>query len=171
MDRNLISSQMHSPQYLDALRVLRSRTRPLTDERKQYLRDRYRPIASRPRPPSQMSRFLDAFLSGKAEAAESPEFAELAAVVTATYAASAWRTAMERGTTSPPMPTIAPEDEEAVIDVIMVYSYTAESLETGVTRLARAVQHLGFSRITPFAAMAAYQTFPHLSEVPYVGRR
>ena len=137
----------------------------ISDERKRELRDRY--LTAKASGQSRISRFLDLFLAGKAEAADNPEYADLAATVTATFAKGAWKAAIERGEKSPPLPSMAAEDEEAVKDIVMTHAYSSESWRMSMFRLARAIQHLGFARITPFTAAAAYQTFPHMSEVPY----
>ena len=115
--------------------------------------------------------FLDGFLAGDGEAAARPEFEELAAIVTAIYAESAWRKAFERGTKELPRPKLEKKHERAVLDVIMAYSFPGERIEVSLARLAKAVQSLGFPSITAFSATAAYNTFPHLSETPYVQRR
>lgn len=115
--------------------------------------------------------FLDRFLAGDGEAANAPEFEELAAIVAMTYAQSAWRTAFERGAKEPPRPKLEKKHEAAVLDVIMARSYPGERLEVSLARLAKAVQTLGFPSITAFSANAAFNTFPHLSEIPYEPRR
>lgn len=115
--------------------------------------------------------FLDGFLAGDGETANRPEFEELAAIVAATYAESAWRTAFERGAKEPLRPKLEKKHERAVLDVIMARSYPGERLEVSLARLAKAVQSLGFPSITAFSANAAYNTFPHLTEIPYEPRR
>lgn len=115
-----------------------------------------------------IDKFLDAFLAGKADAADKPEFEELAAIVAMTYAKSAWRTAFERGAKEPPRPKL--RDESAVLDIIMTRSYPGEELDISLSRLLKAVQTLGFPYLNAFSAAAAYNTFPHLSEIPYEPR-
>ena len=114
--------------------------------------------------------FLDGFLAGDGEAANDPKFEELAAIVAMTYAKSAWRTAFERGAKEPPRPVLKPSDQKSVLDVIMNRSYSGEALDISFSRMAKAVQTLGFPSITAFSATAAYNTFPHLSETPYEPR-
>lgn len=117
-----------------------------------------------------IGKFLDGFLKGDGETANKPEFEELAAIVTMTYAESAWRTAFERGRPEPLTPRLDSRHEAAVLDVIMERSFPGERLEVSLARLTKAVQHLGFPTITAFSANAAYNTFPHLSEIPYEPR-
>lgn len=47
-----------------------------------------------------IAKFVDAFLADDAEECHKPEYENLAALVAMTYAESAWRTAMKRGTRS-----------------------------------------------------------------------
>lgn len=107
--------------------------------------------------------FLDAFLSDDAEAANRPEFESLAATVTAAYAESAYLDGHR-----PAVPRLKPGRESAVLDVIMSRAYPGENLEISLSRLSKAVQTLGFPLITAVSATFAYNTFPHLSEIPYV---
>ena len=118
-----------------------------------------------------IERFIDGFLAGDGEAANRPEFEELAVIVAMTYAESAWERALKDGSRCPPRPKLAKKDEHAVVDVILSRSYPGERLDVSLARLAKAVQSLGFPSITAFSATAAYNTFPHLSETPYVQRR
>ena len=118
-----------------------------------------------------IAKFVDAFLADDAEECHKPEYENLAALVTMTYTESAWRTAMKRGAPEPPMPTLSPRHESAVLDVIMTNAYSGEPLEVSLSRLAKAVQQLGFPSLTAFSATAAYNTFPQLSETFYAPSR
>lgn len=118
-----------------------------------------------------IAKFVDAFLADDAEECHKPEYENLAALVTMTYTESAWRTAMKRGAPEPPMPTLSPRHESAVLDAIMSNAYSGEPLEVSLSRLAKAVQQLGFPSLTAFSATAAYNTFPQLSETFYVPSR
>ena len=118
-----------------------------------------------------IAKFVDAFLADDAEECHKPEYENLAALVTMTYTDSAWRTAMKRGTREPPPPTLSPRHESAVLDAIMSNAYSGEPLEVSLSRLAKAVQQLGFPSLTAFSATAAYNTFPQLSEAFYVPSR
>ena len=118
-----------------------------------------------------IAKFVDAFLADDAEECHKPEYENLAALVTMTYTESAWRTAMKRGATEPPMPTLSPRHESAVLDAIMSNAYSGEPLEVSLSRLAKAVQQLGFPSLTAFSATAAYNTFPQLSETFYAPSR
>lgn len=115
-----------------------------------------------------IAKFVDAFLADDAEECHKPEYENLAALVTMTYTESAWRTAMKCGAPEPPMPTLSPRHESAVLDAIMSNAYSGEPLEVSLSRLAKAVQQLGFPSLTAFSATAAYNTFPQLSESYYV---
>ena len=118
-----------------------------------------------------IAKFVDAFLADDAEECHKPEYENLAALVTMTYTESAWRTAMKRGAPEPPMPTLSPRHESAVLDASMSNAYSGEPLEVSLSRLAKAVQQLGFPSLTAFSATAAYNTFPQLSETFYVPSR
>lgn len=118
-----------------------------------------------------IAKFVDAFLADDAEECHKPEYENLAALVTMTYTDSAWRTAMKRGAPEPPMPTLSPRHESAVLDAIMSNAYSGEPLEVSLSRLAKAVQQLGFPSLTAFSATAAYNTFPQLSETFYAPSR
>lgn len=118
-----------------------------------------------------IAKFVDAFLADDAEECHKPEYENLAALVTMTYTESAWRTAMKRGAPEPPMPTLSPRHESAVLDAIMSNAYSGEPLEVSLSRLAKAVQQLGFPSLTAFSATAAYNTFPQLSETFYAPSR
>lgn len=51
-----------------------------------------------------IAKFVDAFLADDADECNKPEYENLAVIVAMTYAESAWRTAMKRGTREPPPP-------------------------------------------------------------------
>jgi len=60
------------------------------------------------------------------------------------------------------LPPVNPRSRAALLDEIMAHSYAAEELRLSVSRLALAAWHLGFGRVTAFAAWLAYRTFPQL---------
>lgn len=117
-----------------------------------------------------LGRFIELFINDD-PAAAGPEYEDLAAAVAATYAASAWRTAIEQGRRAPPPPELKKGREGAVLDLIMERSYPGEALDVSLARVSKAVQTLGFPTVNAFSVAAAYNTFPQLSEVPYEPRR
>ena len=107
--------------------------------------------------PEAIEKAVDAFLRDDIAAFENdPELEAVAVEIVKTFAQS------NRGQSR--QAAVDASKTDAVLDIIMERSCPTDSLEMSLSRLSAAVGALGFKKITRFAAYAAYNAFPQLSQ-------